>query len=135
MEEKNFSLLVVDDQNGVRRLLYEIFNDEGYLVRMATGGHEALKLVSQEMPDIVLLDIKMPGMNGLETLSELRKINPDLLVLMMTAYGDLEVVGQAKRLGVKLYIVKPFDLDEVRHLVKGLLYDVRPKTGKYQEIG
>lgn len=135
MTEKNFSILVVDDQNGVRRLLYEVFIDEGYRVRMASGGSEALKLVSQEMPDIILLDIKMPGMSGLETLSELRRINSDVSVLMLTAYGDLEVVGQAKKLGVKHYIVKPFDLNEVRHLVKGLLYEVGPKTGKYQEIG
>ncbi|MCL6478788.1 MAG: response regulator [Peptococcaceae bacterium] len=135
MTEKGYSLLIVDDQQGVRRLLYEAFSDEGYQVRIAAGGQEALKLICQEMPDIVLLDIKMPGMNGLETLAELRKTDPDVPVLMMTAYGDLEMVSRAKKLGVRHYITKPFDLNEVRLLVKALLVNSPRKTGGLQEIG
>ncbi|MFZ5596738.1 MAG: response regulator [Bacillota bacterium] len=135
MAEKVCHLLIVDDQSGVRRLLYEVFIDEGYHVRTASGGQEALMMVAREKPDMVLLDIKMPGMSGLETLSELRKISHDLPVIMMTAYGDLEVVEQAKKLGVKHYIVKPFDLDEVRLLVRGLFLEIGGGPGKLQEIG
>ncbi|MHB8157590.1 MAG: response regulator [Desulfocucumaceae bacterium] len=135
MAGRDFVLLVVDDQNGVRRLLYEAFTDEGYRVRIAGGGVEALKMVVQEMPDMVLLDIKMPVMSGLETLAELRKSSKDLPVLMMTAYGDLEVVEQAKKLGVKHYIIKPFDLNEVKLIVKGLALEIRDRSGKLKEIG
>ncbi|MHB8918409.1 MAG: response regulator [Desulfocucumaceae bacterium] len=135
MTESDYNLLIVDDQQGVRRLLYEAFSDEGYRVRMAAGGQEALLMASQEMPDIILLDIKMPVMNGLETLRELRKVNPDIPVLMMTAYGELEVVEGAKKLGVKHYLTKPFDLHEVRLLVKGILVDSGHSKGRLKEIG
>lgn len=135
MTKSDFSLLIVDDQQGVRRLLYEAFSDEGYRVRMAAGGQEALLMASQEMPDLILLDIKMPVMNGLETLRELRKVNPDIPVLMMTAYGELEVVEGAKKLGVKHYLIKPFDLNEVRLLVKGILVDTGHRKGMLKEIG
>ncbi|MCL5058383.1 MAG: response regulator [Actinobacteria bacterium] len=135
MLEKKYGLLIVDDQNGVRRLLFEAFNDEGYRVRMAGSGMEALKMVSQEMPDLVLLDIKMPAMSGLETLAEMRKTSKDLPVLMMTAYGDLGVVEQAKKLGVKHYIVKPFDLNEVKMMVKGLLVEIGDRKSGLMEIG
>lgn len=135
MTERDYGLLIVDDQPGVRRLLYEAFTDEGYRVRMAGGGQEALKLVSQEIPDMILLDIKMPVMNGLETLEELRKIDPDMPVLLMTAYGELEVVEKAKKLGARHYIIKPFDLNEVRLLVKALLVDVGHRKGRLKEIG
>jgi len=135
MTASNYSLLIVDDQQGVRRLLYEAFSDEGYQVKMASGGEEALSMVSLEMPDMILLDIKMPGMNGLETLRELRKTDPEVPVLMMTAYGDLEVVETAKKYGVKHYIIKPFDLHEIRLLVKALLVDVGHRKGMIKEIG
>lgn len=135
MTEKDFRLLIVDDQQGVRRLLYEAFSDEGYHVKMAGGGQEALKMVSQEMPDLILLDIKMPFMNGLETLRELRKIGPEVPVLMMTAYGELEVVESAKKMGVRHYITKPFDLNEVRLLVKGILLESTPGRDRIKEIG
>lgn len=135
MTKKDNRLLIVDDQQGVRRLLYEAFTDEGYRVRIAAGGQEALKMIGQEVPDIILLDVKMPGMNGLETLAELKKINANIPVLMMTAYGDLDMISHAKRLGVKHYITKPFDLNEVKLLVKGLLADSGQKSGELQEIG
>ncbi len=135
MTESRFSLLVVDDQQGVRRLLYEAFSDEGYHVRMAGGGQEAIKLAAQQMPDLILLDIKMPVMNGLETLKELRNLDPDVPVMLMTAYGELEVVEAAKKLGVRHYIIKPFDLHEVRLLVKAMLVEIGHIRGKLKEIG
>jgi len=87
------------------------------------------------MPDLVLLDIKMPVMSGIETLAEIRKASKDLPVLMMTAYGDLEVVEQAKKLGVKHYIIKPFDLNEVKIMVKGLLVEFKDRESGLMEIG
>lgn len=128
-------ILVVDDQAGVRRLLYEVFSDDGHRVEMAAGGLEALKKVAVQPPDIVLMDIKMPGVNGLETLQELRKNWPTLMVVMMTAYGELDVLSEAKSMGVKHYIIKPFDLDEVRYLVRGLLSDIKTEESKIKGIG
>ncbi|GBF35668.1 sporulation initiation phosphotransferase Spo0F [Desulfocucumis palustris] len=128
-----YKLLVVDDQSGVRRLLYETFIDEGYEVDTASGGIEALKKISAQPPDLILLDIKMPVMNGLATLREIRKAFPELTVVMMTAYGELDMLKDAKSLNAKHYLIKPFDLDEVRYLVKGLLKE-SGEGKKLQEI-
>ncbi len=75
----------------------------------------------------------MPVMNGLATLKELRKAFPDLIVVMMTAYGELDMLKDAKNLNAKHYLIKPFDLDEVRYLVKGLLTESTERK-KLQEI-
>jgi two-component system response regulator (stage 0 sporulation protein F) len=70
---------------------------------------------------VILLDVKMPGMNGMETLNEIRKIDRNVPVVMMTAYGELEIMEEAQNKGVKHQISKPFDLNELRALVKGIL--------------
>ncbi|SHK50892.1 response regulator [Desulforamulus aeronauticus] len=124
MSQETIDILIVDDQVGIRRLLFEALADEGYLVKMAGSGAEALKILSCTLPALVLLDMKMPGMTGYETLQEIRKHYGPLNVIMMTAYGDVEIMAQTKDLGVRHYLNKPFDLDEVRVLVKGLLAEV-----------
>lgn len=118
---EGYNLLVVDDQMGVRRLLYEAFIEEGYNVDMAGSGFEAVAKVKEQVPDIILMDMKMPGMNGLEALQEINKLNIDVNVVMMTAYGELEIVTEAMKLGVKEYITKPFDINEIRQLVKKVI--------------
>ncbi|MGB9802486.1 response regulator [Desulfofundulus sp.] len=122
----SYHLLVVDDQAGVRRMLLEAFSGEGYEVDLAVSGAEALEKLAQGGIDLVLLDMKMPGMSGLDTLREIRRINQDVPVIVMTAYGDLELLGEVKKLGVRHYVSKPFDLQEVRYLVRALLADRRP---------
>ncbi|MEG6522830.1 response regulator [Desulfotomaculum sp. 1211_IL3151] len=129
-----FDILIVDDQVGVRRLLFEALADEGYLVKMAGGGSEALKILSQDFPSLVLLDMKMPVMTGYETLQEIRKQFGQLPVVMMTAYGDMEIIDQTKGLGVKHYLNKPFDLEEVRVLVKTILAESEGNTNVQTEI-
>jgi len=125
----------VDDQAGVRRLLFEAFTDEGYHVETASSGMEAIVKARDKFPLLVLLDIKMPGMSGLETLDELLKIIPQTPVVMMTAYGELDIVAEAKRRGVKHYINKPFDLNEIRYLIKGLLSEEKDRRAAIKEIG
>ena len=117
-QESKPIILVVDDQMGVRRLLYEAFQEDNNNVIMASSGQEAIEKVKENKPDIILMDMKMPGMNGLEALQEMKKMYDDLLVIMMTAYGELEIVAEAMKLGVKEYITKPFDINELRSLVK-----------------
>ena len=114
-------LLIVDDQSGIRKLLYEVFSDDGYRVDAVPGGQEAIKKAVQLRPRVILLDMKMPGMNGLETLRELKKLYIDAAVVMMTAYGELEMVMQAQKFGVDHYINKPFDLEDIRALIKSLM--------------
>ncbi|HEX3014841.1 MAG TPA: response regulator [Desulfobacteria bacterium] len=114
-------ILVVDDQMGVRRLLFEAFKEDGYDVDMAASGLEAINKVRTSSPKLVLMDMKMPGMNGLEALREIKKINRNLAVIMMTAYGELDVINQALKLGVKTCINKPFDLNELKSLIEQIL--------------
>lgn len=118
-----YNLLIVDDQDGVRRFLCEAFTEEGYNVETAASGAEAVRKASARPPSLILLDVKMPGMSGLETLEGLRQIAPDIPIVMMTAYSELDIIAEAKKRGVKCYINKPFDLYEVRYLVRGLLVE------------
>jgi two-component system response regulator (stage 0 sporulation protein F) len=114
-------ILVVDDQLGVRRLLFETFREDQHEVQMAANGAEALKLLKTYGPDLILMDMKMPGMNGIETLRQIRASDQRIRVIMMTAYGDAQNMEQAKDLGILYYMGKPFDLFELRDRVKEIL--------------
>ncbi|HHU86072.1 MAG: response regulator [Pelotomaculaceae bacterium] len=128
-------ILIVDDQPGVRRLLFEAFIDQGLRVETASSGAEAIRKTIAATPLLILLDIKMPGMSGLETLEELQRINPEIQVVMMTAYGELDILVETRSRGVQHYINKPFDLDEVRYLVKGLLMVEKDRRKRARETG
>jgi len=114
-------ILVVDDQFGVRRLLFETFREDQHEVEMAANGVEALQLLATFEPDLILMDMKMPGMNGIETLGKIRASNSSVDVIMMTAYGDTQNMEQAKDLGILYYMGKPFDLLELRERVRNIL--------------
>lgn len=113
-------LLIVDDQPGIRLLLNEVLKKEGHVTYLAANGVEALKYAEEEM-DCVLLDMKIPGMDGIEILRRLKEKWPQLPVFMMTAYGELEVVQEALDLGAIRYFTKPFDIFEVRDEVNKAL--------------
>ncbi|SPY21540.1 sporulation initiation phosphotransferase F (stage 0 sporulation protein F) [Paenibacillus polymyxa] len=112
MEKKK--VLIVDDQNGIRILLMEVFGSEGYETFQAANGKIALEIVEKEPPDLVLLDMKIPDMDGLEILKHLKSMNPDIKVIMMTAYGELDMIKEATELGALMHFTKPFDIDEMR---------------------
>lgn len=114
-------ILVVDDQMGVRRLVQEVFKEVGYRVTTAANGQEALALVDVQKPALVLLDMKMPVMDGLETLRALQGLYPALPVLMMTAVGDGDRVNEALQSGARYFINKPFDVFELRRIVQEAL--------------
>ncbi|MDD4600285.1 Sporulation initiation phosphotransferase F [bioreactor metagenome] len=113
----NAKVLVIDDQPGIRRLLVEVLSEEGYTVFTASTGYEGVQQVKDTEPDLVLMDMKMPGMDGIETLRELKRIGKADKVIMMTAYGELELVNQAQQLGAYAYITKPFDIITLCQLV------------------
>jgi two-component system response regulator (stage 0 sporulation protein F) len=110
-------VLIVDDQNGIRILLMEVFSSEGYNTFQASNGKLALEIVRQESPDLVLLDMKIPGMDGLEILKHVKAIDRGIKVIMMTAYGELDMIKEATDLGALMHFTKPFDIDEMRMAV------------------
>jgi len=115
------TVMVVDDRLGIRKLLQEVLQSAGYGVITASCGSEAMERISRLMVDLVLLDMKMSGMDGLETLAALKKIRPDVIVLIMTAYEELEILQEAMRCGASGYLSKPFDIEElVETVARGL---------------
>ncbi len=107
-------ILIVDDEDGMRRLLSRVLTREGYDTVAVGSGAEALRLVANERFDLVVTDIKMPEMDGLQLLAELKEYEPSLLIIVITAYGTIENAVQALRSGAYDYIAKPFENDEIR---------------------
>ncbi|MEW6749610.1 MAG: sigma-54 dependent transcriptional regulator [Candidatus Latescibacterota bacterium] len=110
-------ILVVDDEQVVRESLHEWFAEDGYTVRTAESGREALQILASSSWDILLVDIKMPGMDGLELQRRLREVAPEAVVIIMTAYASVDTAVQALKEGAYDYISKPFDPDDLEHLV------------------
>ena len=127
MDDKK--VLIVDDQNGIRVLLMEVFSSEGYRTFQASNGKMALEIVKNESPDLVLLDMKIPGMDGLEILKRIKEINRNIKVIMMTAYGELDMIKEATELGALMHFTKPFDIDEMRTVVNMQLRGSATRTG------
>ncbi|MBW7455921.1 response regulator [Paenibacillus sepulcri] len=112
-----YSILIVDDQSAIRRLLRELFELEGLTVYEAPHGRTAIEQVEQNPIDFILLDLKMPDMDGIEALLEIRKFRPTIKVAMITAYGDPDKIDMAKQLGVLAFFTKPFDIELVKRFV------------------
>jgi len=106
-------VLVVDDEESVRNLLQRILTEAGYNVVTAANGQEALDKVTELNIQAVLLDIKMPGMSGIEVLRQLASGRPDICVIMATAVADVQTAVEAMKLGAYDYITKPFNRDDV----------------------
>jgi two-component system response regulator (stage 0 sporulation protein F) len=102
-------ILIVDDEQSVREVLSEYFIEQGYSVESASGGEEALALVRRSTPDLVLLDVRMPGIDGVETLRRIRDAAPDISVIMVTANEDVALARETLKLGALDYVAKPFD--------------------------
>src|SRR5271169_1755963 len=106
-------ILIVDDELVVRDSLGKWFNSEGYAARPVASAREALEVISNAEFDIALLDIKMPGMDGMELQGRLKEADPDLTVVMMTGYASVDTAVQALKVGAYDYITKPVDPDEL----------------------
>ncbi|MFJ7977778.1 response regulator [Peribacillus sp. JNUCC 23] len=111
-------VLIVDDQFGIRILLNEVLHKEGYDTFQAANGVQALDIVTNHSPDLVLLDMKIPGMDGIEILKRMKQIDADIRVIIMTAYGELDMIQEAKDLGALTHFAKPFDIDDIRKAVR-----------------
>ena len=116
------TILIADDEPNIRRVLEAVFSKDGYTVLTAENGRQALDIVSTEPEiDVLLSDLIMPDMNGVELLEAVREINPSMSVLMITAHGTIKSAVDAMRLGAFDYITKPFDMDEIKLVVKKAL--------------
>jgi len=113
MTGEQVRVLVVDDEEPVRNLLQRVLKEAGYDVVTAVNGQEALDKVSQLNAGVVLLDIKMPGMSGMEVLRQLTANRPETCVVMATAAGDAQTAVEAMKAGAYDYITKPFNRDDV----------------------
>lgn len=111
------SILICDDEEGIRESLKLILEKDHDLV-FAESGDEAINKMKASPTDLVILDIKMPKKDGLETLKELKKINPSSKIIIATGYKSIDVAQEAMRLGASDYIVKPFNRDNIKQVVK-----------------
>ena len=102
-------ILIVDDEQTVRDVLAEYFTEQGYAVGTAESGLDALKVLETFRPDLVLLDIRMPGIDGVETLRRLREVAPAVSVIMVTANEDVALARDTLKIGALDYVSKPFD--------------------------
>ena len=116
------NICIVDDEPSILNTLSSILEDEGYQVSLAKSGAEALKLIRAEPPELVLLDIWMPEIDGLETLKRIRQQFPNLMVIMMSGHGSVETAVKATKLGAYDYLEKPLDLEKVTILVRNALH-------------
>ena len=114
-------ILVVDDEVAMRESLNDWLLEDGYEVGLAAGGEEAIIMAGEKSWEVILLDLKMPGMDGIETLKRIKEISPEVEILMMTAYATVDTAVQAMKEGAYDYLVKPFDPDEIEIQIKKIV--------------
>ncbi len=119
------SVLVVDDDIRILRMIHRIMELEGYRVLTAEDAEGALKVFDEEVPSLVLLDIMMPGMDGLEMFRRAKEINPEIAAIILTGYGTPEREIEAMRLGVKKFVRKPITIDQLANVINDTLAKAR----------
>lgn len=115
---RKISILIVDDEESVRDSLYNWFIEDDYKVECAEDAKKALSVLESENFDIILADIKMPGMDGMEMLKRIKALRKDAIVIMMTAFATIDTAVQALKDGAYDYVTKPFDPDDLTHLIR-----------------
>jgi DNA-binding response OmpR family regulator len=122
-------VLVIEDKPEMIRILTDyVLGPQGYVTSAASNGEEGLRMALSEEPDLIILDLKMPKMSGLQVLQSLKKLQYPVPVIVVTAYGSEEVVVRALRLGADDYVAKPFKLDEMINAIERALG--KSKAGK-----
>ncbi|HEX8288158.1 MAG TPA: sigma-54 dependent transcriptional regulator [Pyrinomonadaceae bacterium] len=115
------NLLIVDDEQSYRQLLTLVFEGDGHHIRTAMNGREALTMLQEEPADVIISDVKMPDMDGIQLLRAVREFLPDVGVVLMTAFASVETAREAFKLGADDFIQKPFDVEELKIIVKKAL--------------
>lgn len=114
-------ILIVDDEESFRKVLTHVFELDGHSVRTARNGREGLEALDADPADVVISDVKMPDMTGIEMLRAIRETQPDLGLILMTAYSSVENAREAFKLGAEDFIEKPFDVEELKLIVRKVL--------------
>ena len=126
--EKPRQVLVVDDEPTICSLMNVFLNQRGYQVQIANTGADALDLFKDALPEIVLLDISMPGMRGIDVLRQMKAINANCGVIMLSAYGDDETIQEAMDMGAFCYIQKPMELTDLSARLEELKHTLTEKA-------
>jgi len=116
-------VLVVDDEENIRQILKEYLDEFGYEVACAVNGQEALQIYKNGRFDVILSDLVMRPVDGLELLGEVKKVDPDAIFIMITGYPSIESALEAVKKGAKDYITKPFNIDEIRLKMERVLLE------------
>jgi DNA-binding NtrC family response regulator len=111
-------ILIVDDDTQLRRSFDKLLTEEGHSIRAASTGEAALAMVQDSAPDLVVMDVRLPGMNGIETFRAIREIEPKVPVIVMTAFGTTDVAIEATKLGAFEYVLKPFEIPDILTLIE-----------------
>ncbi|QTA89051.1 sigma-54-dependent transcriptional regulator [Desulfonema magnum] len=115
------TILIIDDDDQLRKSFHKLLTEEGYSVESAASGESGLDVIGKKILDMVILDVRLPGMNGLETFRAIHEIEPKLPVIIMTAYGTTETAIEATKMGAFDYILKPFDIPDMLIVIKQAL--------------
>lgn len=126
-------ILIIDDEAGVRKILSKVLKKEGYKVLTAANGKKAVETVKGGKVDLTLVDLKMPGIGGMETIRRIRNSDSSVINIIITGYGEMKSVKEATDLGVFDYITKPFDLKYIKALIRHLLIDTRVRPLLFSE--
>ena len=130
--QKALHILIVDDEPSVRESLYNWFREDGHECGVAPDAYDALSKLSTHSWDIVLLDIKMPGMDGLELQRRIREINKEIVIIMMTAYASVDTAVSSLKEGAYDYVVKPFNPDDLSHLIANVAEKLQLRSENQQ---
>ena len=122
-------ILVVDDEENLRRVTQLKLQQAGYEALTASDASQALEVLSKHPQDLVLTDLKMPGMSGIDLLRKVKEEYPEVIVVVVTAYGTIESAVEAMRLGAYDYIIKPFDLSELLEKIESIIERRRAAVG------
>ena len=125
MAKKKAQVLIIDDDSGMRSTLSDILEDTGYKVTGYGSGKQALDWVKKKPFDVVVVDIKLPDMDGMELLEQIKLINPESAVIMMTGYASVETAIEAMKEGAYAYLIKPFNMNELKAVIKKALREIR----------
>ncbi len=127
--------MVIDDEQSIRKMLTRVLSPEGFTVKEADNGLEALKRLQEENYSLALLDLKMPGLNGIEILKKIRESDLNLPIIMMSAYGSISEAVEAMKIGALDYLVKPFDIEELKIIINRAIkqYELEVENIYYRE--
>ena len=115
------TILIIDDDDQLRKSFQKLLSEEGYTAESAASGEAGLEIIKDRLPDLVIVDIRLPGMNGLETFQTIHRLEPKLPVVIMTAYGTTETAIEATKMGAFDYILKPFEIPDMLAVIKQAL--------------